>query len=74
MFEIEFPTKLISRNYNVSKIKKTAETGYLYMIRPSYYCRLGPGLDEARTLEAEARTLDAKAEAIQFWPSKLNKF
>ena len=31
---------------------------------------------EARTLEAkaEARTLEAKAEAIQFWPSKFNKF
>ena len=36
MFEIEFPTKRISRIYNVSKIKKTAETGYLYMIRPSH--------------------------------------
>ena len=31
---------------------------------------------EARTLEAEveARALEAKAEAIQFWPSKFNKF
>ena len=36
MFEIEFPTKRISRINNVSKIKKTAATGYLYMIRPSY--------------------------------------
>ena len=37
MFEIEFSTKRISRIYNVSKIKKTAATGYLYTIRPSYY-------------------------------------
>ena len=33
---------------------------------------------EAKTLEAEAeaeaRALEAKAEAIQFWPSKFNKF
>ena len=36
MLEIEFPTKRISRIYNVSKIKKTTATGYLYMIRPSY--------------------------------------
>ena len=37
MLKIEFPTKRISRIYNVSKIKKTAGTGYLYMILPSYY-------------------------------------
>ena len=36
MLKIEFPTKRISRIYNVSKIEKTAATGYLYMIRPSY--------------------------------------
>ena len=36
MLKIEFPTKRISRIYNVSKIKKTAATGYLYMIRPSH--------------------------------------
>ena len=36
MLEIEFPTKRISRIYNVSKFEKTAATGYLYMIRPSY--------------------------------------
>ena len=29
---------------------------------------------EARTLEAEARTLEAKFEAMQFLPSKFNKF
>ena len=33
-------------------------------------------VNEARTLEAEAeaRTLEAKSEAMQFWPSKFNKF
>ena len=36
MLEIEFLTKHISRIYNLSKIEKTASTGYLYMIRPSY--------------------------------------
>ena len=36
MFEIEYPAKRISQIYNVSKIEKTAATGYLYMIRPSY--------------------------------------
>ena len=40
MLEIEFPTKRISRIYNVSKIEKTAVTGYLYMIRPSYISSL----------------------------------
>ena len=29
---------------------------------------------EARTLEAEARTFEAKSEAMQFSPSKFNKF
>ena len=36
LFEIEFPTKRISRIYNLSNIEKTAATGFLYMIRPSY--------------------------------------
>ena len=36
MLKIEFPTKRISRIYNVSKIEKTAAFGSLYMIRPSY--------------------------------------
>ena len=36
MLKIEFPTKRIPRIYNVSKIEKTAATGYLYMIRSSY--------------------------------------
>ena len=37
MLQIEFPTKPISRIYNLSKIEKTTATGYLYtrMIRPS---------------------------------------
>ena len=36
MLENEFPTKRIAQIYNVSKDEKTAATGYLYMIRPSY--------------------------------------
>ena len=36
MLEIEFPTKRVSWIFNISKIKKTAATGSLYIERPSY--------------------------------------
>ena len=32
LLKIEFPTKRISRIYTVSKIEKTAATGYLYSL------------------------------------------
>ena len=41
MLKIEFPTKRRSRIYNISKIEKTAATGYFYMIRPSYLTIFG---------------------------------
>ena len=36
MLEIEFLTKRVSWIFNISKIKKTAATGSLYIERPSY--------------------------------------
>ena len=36
MLEIELSTKRVSWIFNISKIKKTAATGSLYIERPSY--------------------------------------
>ena len=73
MLEIEFPTKRISWIYNVSKIEKTAATGYLYMIRPSYNLVCGRdwtmviGHQKIKNWIFKTKNVSLKGEIYQFF-------
>ena len=62
-----------STNYKILEVN-TVNSKYNNLIWQYHdYYSFKLGLDEARTLEAEARTLEAEDEATKFWPREASR-